>query len=167
MPTRSPRVVWTDENIAKLKVLWRSTIDERTTGEIGKMCGGASRSTVFRKAQRLGLGNRPSNLYPEGRPYRARPSTVKTKTERPLPPPIDRAPILSAPKPVFTAPPAVESLWLALPVPRASRCQYPLWTHISRAPTPPRFCDHPTTRESYCEEHASKVFRRRRLTELA
>jgi hypothetical protein len=147
-------------------VLWRCRIQDRTSREIGKLCGGVSSAAAFRKAERLHLGNRPSTRYPEGRPHCPRPATAKPTPEKPLPSLSDRPPIASAPKPVFSAPPPVEPFWLTLPVPRASRCQYPLWTGTNRAPTPPRFCDEPATRESYCEDHAKKVFLRRPLTEL-
>lgn len=53
-----PTMVWTDERIEQLKVLWA---EGRTTGEIGKLLG-VSKNAVVGKAHRLGLKGRPSPI---------------------------------------------------------------------------------------------------------
>lgn len=55
-------MVWTDERIDELKVLWAEGL---TTGEIGKRLG-VSKNAVVGKAHRLGLKGRPSPIKRNG-----------------------------------------------------------------------------------------------------
>ena len=60
-------MVWTDERIEELKVLWAEGL---TTGEIGKRLG-VSKNAVVGKAHRLGLKGRPSPIKKAKQPRQA------------------------------------------------------------------------------------------------
>lgn len=60
-------MVWTDERIELLKVLWAEGL---TTGEIGKRLE-VSKNAVVGKAHRLGLKGRPSPIKRSRKPQKA------------------------------------------------------------------------------------------------
>lgn len=45
-------------------------------------------------------------------------------------------------------------------IPNARTCQWPLWSHVERAPKPPRFCGAPIAGGSYCAKHYRIVWKR-------
>lgn len=69
-------MVWTDERIEELKVLWAEGL---TTGEIGKRLG-VSKNAVVGKAHRLGLKGRPSPIKKAKQP---RPAAATAKEPEP------------------------------------------------------------------------------------
>jgi GcrA cell cycle regulator len=66
-------MVWTDERIEELKVLWAEGL---TTGEIGKRLG-ISKNAVVGKVHRLDLQGRPSPIKRTAKPDRQKSTRAK------------------------------------------------------------------------------------------
>jgi len=151
----SPLAEWSDAQTEQLRTL---AGDGHSYGHIAIIMG-LSKNSVVGKANRMKLPARPSPIGKSGPRIGRRPprpiATLPPLTSAPRLTPIQLAAFgRNPPKPPEV--PAVEQLHLVLRVapPLSRRCAFPLWPHDQRPPRPPRFCDAPATRGSYCERCA-------------
>jgi GcrA cell cycle regulator len=148
---------WSDEAIARLRVLW----DEgHSTAEIGRKLG-CSKNAVIGKAHRIDLPTRPSpvrQLQPGEQPKRVKAHVPVKRSLPALPslqgPPVNVVPMRSAPRPKRVAP-RVKVVEQVGPV--RVYCKDCQWVESTK---PVRFCDKPAERGSYCSGHAQIAYRR-------
>jgi GcrA cell cycle regulator len=151
----APDMEWSDEAIARLRVLW----DEgHSTAQIGRRLG-CSKNSVISKAHRVDLPARPSpirKLQTGEQPSRTKAHVPVRRSLPPLPSlqgqPVKVVSMQSAPRPKPTRARVVEPVG-----PARIYCQDCQWV-VSLKPT--LFCDKPAERGSYCAGHAQIAYRR-------
>jgi GcrA cell cycle regulator len=137
---------WTEEVIAKLRVLWSEGL---STAEIGRRLN-ISKNAVVGKAHRLNLPSRPSPIRRGGTDGRASRRNQPRRAQGPTLPPLvsASAPVLPPARPIVSAAPKITV--------RAAPCCWP----IGEPGTPSfRFCsDAAATGKPYCEAHAAVAY---------
>ncbi len=156
---------WTDEAIARLRMLW----DEgHSTAEIGRRMS-VSKNAVVGKAHRLNLPARPSPIRRDavGAARPAAPRRVTGPTLPPLPAvqtierevaPAAPQAVQPAPRPVVVAPSRPASMLRAVPASRGRNpsCCWPIGEPGTKSF---RFCDaEATSGKPYCSEHVQLAY---------
>jgi GcrA cell cycle regulator len=148
---------WTEDMIARLRVLW---LEGHSTAEIGRRMA-VSKNAVVGKAHRLGLAARPSPIRRDGAAGSARPLPPRRTLGPTLPPlacahaPTGEAtlPAGPAPAPQAAAPP------VRAVAPRPSRSVACCWPIGEPGTKSFRFCDEDALPgKPYCAQHAQLAY---------
>lgn len=142
---RTDAVEWTNEDMARLRELWDEGV---SATECGRLLG-RSKNSIIGKAHRLGFTLRPSPIKRDGAPRP--PRICRPRYPRVTLAPITRPAVIAPTAPVVIAKPSPPP-----PLPRQTKCCWPLGEVKSSGF---RFCDEPAKPgKSYCTDHCKLAY---------